>query len=194
MITVTTNSGDSATSQPEKTARHKRGSGRERVLDAYAQVLREEGETAATLDEVARRADISKGGLLHHFGSKEALMEGLLGRMKELNEQDIAATMRAGGDGIAAYLHSSMQAEDDYSDTFIAILKLAGSGHENVDQALRAAFNAWQDELDKVISDPVLSRLVQLVGDGLYVHALIGRDVDELDLQVIDRLTKRTES
>jgi AcrR family transcriptional regulator len=51
---------------------------RERLLDAAVKTMREGGASAFTLDEVARTANVSKGGLLHHFPAKEALLETLL--------------------------------------------------------------------------------------------------------------------
>ncbi|MGO1278571.1 MAG: TetR/AcrR family transcriptional regulator, partial [Cellulosimicrobium funkei] len=46
---------------------------RAKVLRAFASLLVEQGERAATLEAVAERAGVSKGGLLYHFGSKDAL-------------------------------------------------------------------------------------------------------------------------
>jgi AcrR family transcriptional regulator len=61
---------------------------REKLLDAYAELLRDEGERAATLEAVAAKAGVSKGGLLYHFRTKEALAEAL-------SEQGRASTTSA---------------------------------------------------------------------------------------------------
>src|SRR4051812_26019585 len=53
---------------------------RERILREAAAVFSRLGYTGASLAEVAREADISKAGLLHHFGSKEALFAAVLER------------------------------------------------------------------------------------------------------------------
>ncbi|MFD1330645.1 TetR/AcrR family transcriptional regulator [Methylopila musalis] len=50
---------------------------RAQVLDVAAALCVERGLSAMTLEAVARRAGVSKGGLLHHFPSKQALLEGL---------------------------------------------------------------------------------------------------------------------
>ena len=42
---------------------------RERILDAAESVVIEQGVTGMTLDAVAARAKVSKGGLLYHFPS-----------------------------------------------------------------------------------------------------------------------------
>ena len=57
---------------------------RERILDAYADVLTDEGECHATLEAVAARAGVSKGGLLYHFPSKDQLAEALCDRLVAL--------------------------------------------------------------------------------------------------------------
>ena len=91
----------------KKQRKHKRGSGKDRVLAAYVDILLSDGVAAATLDEVARQAEISKGGLLHHFPSKEALVTGLMEHLVRLNEQDIERTLAADEDVLSAYLASS---------------------------------------------------------------------------------------
>lgn len=53
---------------------------RERLLDAAERVVAESGATHLTLDNVAKSAGVSKGGLLYHFPNKEALLEGMLTR------------------------------------------------------------------------------------------------------------------
>ena len=52
-------------------------SARERILDTFESILNTDGERAATLDAVAAKAGVSKGGLLYHFPNREALITGL---------------------------------------------------------------------------------------------------------------------
>lgn len=56
------------------------GSARERILDAAERVVCEVGAARMTLDGVAQAAGVSKGGLLYHFRSKEALLDALAKR------------------------------------------------------------------------------------------------------------------
>lgn len=174
--------------------KHKRGSGRDRVLDAYVSILREEGESAATLDEVARRAEISKGGLLHHFGSKDALLGGLLERLTLENQADIDRTMASNDDPVVAYLTSCMWAEDSCSEVYLAVMKLAGSSDERVKNTLEAALQGWQDALSQRMDDPVMARLIQLLGDGLYSQALMKihpTETDHLVLQLAQKIATK---
>lgn len=61
----------------------KRPSSRERILDAAAELVRELGAARLTLDAVAERAKLSKGGLLYNFPNKDALLLAMLGRIIE---------------------------------------------------------------------------------------------------------------
>ncbi len=51
---------------------------RAKLLAAAADICAESGGHSLTLDAVAQRAGVSKGGLLYHFPSKDALMLALL--------------------------------------------------------------------------------------------------------------------
>ncbi len=51
---------------------------RARIRVAAARVIERDGAAHLTLDKIAAAAGISKGGLLYHYPSKQALLEGLL--------------------------------------------------------------------------------------------------------------------
>ncbi|SWD32702.1 transcriptional regulator [Klebsiella pneumoniae] len=48
------------------------------ILIAASEIVKEEGVVKLTLEAVAQRAGVSKGGLLYHFPSKEALIKGMV--------------------------------------------------------------------------------------------------------------------
>src|ERR1700736_4531859 len=52
---------------------------RERILDAAAEVFRERGFPATRLSDIADRATLQAPSLYYHFGSKEELIEVVLG-------------------------------------------------------------------------------------------------------------------
>ena len=58
-------------------------SSRDRILSAAAELVREVGSGKLTLDAVAERAGMSKGGLLYNFPSKDALLQGMIERMMD---------------------------------------------------------------------------------------------------------------
>ena len=56
---------------------------RDALLDAAEAVVARQGVANVTLDAVAAEAGMSKGGLLHHFRTKDRLIEGLVTRAAE---------------------------------------------------------------------------------------------------------------
>ncbi|MFT8779764.1 TetR/AcrR family transcriptional regulator [Acetobacter orientalis] len=63
------------------------------LLNAAGQILITHGIQAFTLDIVAKEAGISKGGLLHHYPSKKALLDGLFKREMDLFKREILSSM-----------------------------------------------------------------------------------------------------
>lgn len=61
-----------------------RPSCRERILECADIVALEGGAANLTLDAVAERAGVSKGGVLYHFPTKEALLAGMVARQLEM--------------------------------------------------------------------------------------------------------------
>ena len=154
-------------------------SARDRVLDAYETLLIEAGPAAATLDAVAAGAGVSKGGLLYHFASKDALAGGLLVRLRERSAADADAIRAAPEGAVAYYLRTSAPGgglPGGLTRTYLAALRAGEHTRDAtaVSGALAAvdadALAALRDRL----GDPVLAWLVQLVGDGLYLRTLIG--------------------
>lgn len=58
-----------------------RKSSREKILDAAAELVSEIGSERLTLDAVADKASLSKGGLLYNFPTKEALLQAMVQRL-----------------------------------------------------------------------------------------------------------------
>ncbi|MEJ8281793.1 TetR/AcrR family transcriptional regulator [Pseudonocardia spirodelae] len=164
----------------ERTARTRGGgSARDRVLDAYETLLIEQGPGGATLDAVAAAAEVSKGGLLYHFNSKESLVGGLLDRLRERSARD-AELMRSDAAGtVAYYLRTSMPGGESpvgLTRTYLATLRIADgtTSGESARGALAAVDADGLAALREEIEDPVVAWLVQLVGDGLYLRTLTG--------------------
>jgi AcrR family transcriptional regulator len=72
---------------------------RERLLDAAERLVLETGAGHLTLDAVAKFAGVSKGGLLYHFPSKDALLEAMLARyLHDIDARVAARSQGRGGD------------------------------------------------------------------------------------------------
>jgi AcrR family transcriptional regulator len=77
--------------KPRKTSYH-HGNLRSALLDAALELVREEGLSAISLREVARRAGVSHAAPAHHFGDKAGLLTALATQGFEL----FGAALRAG--------------------------------------------------------------------------------------------------
>lgn len=75
---------------------------RDRILEAAERVITDVGPARLTLDLVAQAAGVSKGGLLYHFPSKEALLLALAERYVQSMQQCIQVAKGSQQDGDAA--------------------------------------------------------------------------------------------
>jgi AcrR family transcriptional regulator len=151
------------------------------VLDAFQRLLIEHGERETTLDAVARAAGVSKGGLIYHFGSREALIDGLLGRLEVLADEDLALMGSAPDGPVAYYLRTSAHADSPLDATMIAATRLLQRSHSRTREVLAAVHDRWYQALLAAVGDPAIARLVMLVGYGMYYNAtLAGEDATEL--------------
>ncbi len=175
-------------------------SARDRVLDSFVAIVCEEGERPATLDAVAARAGVSKGGLLYHFGSKAALVEGLCERLSDLGAIDVER-MREAEDGAARYfVRNCLFVGSELDLALLAASRLQQAGYEEAGRTLDDTENAWLETLVDELGDAPTAQAVKLLGDGLYHQASLGAvtgsevrpnrgtvDMDTL-LAVVDRL------
>ncbi|MFC7344997.1 TetR/AcrR family transcriptional regulator [Saccharopolyspora griseoalba] len=158
-----------------------RASSRERILDGYQEILIDSGSAAVTLDAVAARAGVSKGGLLYHFGSKEALLDGLLDRLVRLTAADIEHAGSAPEGVVQYYLRSSVadaSMDKPAHRAAVAALRLLGS-EPKVAEAMFEAGRLWSDLLAEHLDDPLTAELVGLIGDGLYLRATMGGGAEQ---------------
>jgi AcrR family transcriptional regulator len=56
---------------------------RDRIVDAAAAVYRERGVTGATIDAIAKGADVARGTVLNHFGGADGVLDAVLDRAAE---------------------------------------------------------------------------------------------------------------
>jgi len=168
---------------PAATRSSSAASTRERIVDALEAVLLAHGPAGATLEAVAERAGVSKGGLLYHFRGKDELFDGLFDRLTA----QAAAAVGSPGDADAVvrrFLEGSQEADGAETRSLLAALQLVGS-YGPAAGRLALYLDDWAAELRREIEDPALARLVQLVGDGMFLHALLGAGKPGVDADVV---------
>lgn len=168
-------------------------SAKEDILDAFIEILISEGEQTATLDAVAKRAGVSKGGLLYHFPSKAHLVEGLCARLARLMDEEIDI-ISAAEEGVAKYyIRSCSVASTPLDHVFMALAQLSPMKYPQISQYLARSNAQYQLVLEQVFDDPDIARAVRLMGDGLYFAAVAMRmnpDIPEVTEKEIQGLFK----
>lgn len=169
---------------------------RDRILDALEHLLLDRGVQQVTLESVAEQAGVSKGGLLYHFGSKDALLAGMVRRLGERSDRQLAEGIES-GQSVAEWFLQLPGAADKTElalyRSMLAVMRSVDGPHSEVQQALTDVLRSWDAGLKREIDDPVLAEIVRLVGDGIYLGALLGLPPTdpELHRQVVARLLGR---
>ncbi len=171
---------------------------RDRLLNAAEEVVAQDGVQNLTLDAVARRAGVSKGGLLYHFPSKSALVTGIVERLacRCEAEQAKAIGRDGGGPGVftRAYLATGIDSLDPQAQpVHTALLAAAGTDPQYLDP-FRQRLAQWQARLESDGLDPATATIVRLAIDGLCLCRLLGLPVPQGELRdrVIDQLISMT--
>ncbi|MCK9916892.1 MULTISPECIES: TetR/AcrR family transcriptional regulator [Microbacterium] len=171
---------------------------RESVLDAYEDVVIADGPAAATMDAVARAAGVSKGGLLYHFASKDALQSAVIERMSSRGVAEMADVAASPVGAIAAFMRSSIMHNTPFDRTIVTVSRLAQNGDAVASDALRRLRDVWEETLRPHTRDETALQLVMLVSDGLYFNNALstgsvpGPDLDDDALAALIALVERS--
>jgi AcrR family transcriptional regulator len=121
------------------------------ILDAASRLVRERG-VSASLDDVARRAGVSKGGLLYHFATKHDLHLALATEWLERFRTAVLAAVPADDDApgrlTRAYVRVSIDGALDAAASRDALVVIAHlSSVDAVVDLARADARRWNDDL-----------------------------------------------
>ncbi|HEY8610012.1 MAG TPA: TetR/AcrR family transcriptional regulator, partial [Roseomonas sp.] len=151
---------------------------RTRVLDAAEAIIRARGVPALTLDGAAKQAGVSKGGLLYHFASKEALLVALMQRLAEGIEADFKTIVAAQPEGPARALRACLAFTFDQPDISeaharAAAVLLAAFHHDPaLIDPIRAFFARIRVAVAAEGTAPGVASAIMLAGDGLFMARL----------------------
>lgn len=153
-----------------------RPSSKDLILDAAESVVRESGAVHMTLDAVAERAGVSKGGLLYNFPTKESLLEAMIARQVGRCEANRAeAEAKAGGDvsvKLRAYVESAFQVEGGMRETCAPLLA-AGANNPKLLDPVREHYRKIIKELQNSDIDFDDAMVVMLASDGLWLLEML---------------------
>lgn len=169
---------------------------RQQLLDVAARLAASDGMAAVTLDAVASASSVSKGGLLHHFPTKNALLDALFESLLDKFDADIDDLMRGDplpqGRFTRAYLKAVAGLKDRPDDsrgwTQVTIALLA-------EPRLRQRWREWVTARaeEYVGTDSSLdAQIVRFAADGLwFADTLESHDIGgDLRRDLIARLVE----
>lgn len=155
-----------------------RSSRRPDLLRSAAALVAEHGYSALTLDAVGARSGVSKGGVLYHFPTKEALVAGLLEALVSDFEIEQQAAYDADPTGPGAWTRAYVAASDappaeDAQPASVALL--AAVGHDpSLLEPLQDRYRTWVSRLEDDRLPGVDAHVVRLAADGLWAADLFG--------------------
>jgi AcrR family transcriptional regulator len=167
---------------------------RDDVLHAAARIVRSKSVSHLTLDAVAKEAGVSKGGLLHHFASKDILIQEMINapmdhyaeEMKERIENDRDQK----GKWSRAYLIETFKQLEDEKELWSAGLLAALATNPALLDPLKEHFHEWQQNIENDGIDAVHATIIRLAADGLWFLELFGFHIlsDDLREKVLNQL------
>ena len=150
-----------------------------------------------SLDAVAKEAGVSKGGLLHHFRTKQALLAGLIDEWFEHYDASVESLLEA-GDTPGRYTRAHIRAtfapdEDDLWSHPSVVTALLGV--PEVQQRIDAAATRWRQQTDSDGLHPQRADLISRALDGVTLADLLwrGQETAEERAQTRDLLLALTE-
>jgi AcrR family transcriptional regulator len=136
-------------------------------------VVRRDGPRGLTLETVATEAGVSKGGLLYHFPTRDALVDALVEDWLDRFEAEVVEGT-SDGSWVRAYARACAGSRSAAERATDVALLVAIAGDPRRLEAVRGRYAAWQARLVADAPDAVDATLVRLAADGLWFADLLG--------------------
>ncbi len=146
---------------------------RQQIIEAACEIAAQEGPFSLTLERVASRAGVSKGGLLYHFGTKEALVAGMLDSLTQENHRKIASEVERGLSLGEAYVATDLVGESGEHQLFAVLISIVA-----IDRRLAERLRPFvRSRIDALIESGVAHGNAQVFCfalDGYFVATSLG--------------------
>lgn len=154
-----------------------RENNRPHLLEAAETIVIEEGAARLTLDAVARRAGVSKGGVLYHFPNKDALLGALVERMTEAFEALLSGAAVPSADSatgrLQAYVRACDAADQRLSQIASALLP-ALFENRSLLAPMREFYRKHYQQLKRLPVGFEQGAIVTLALDGMWMMEMLG--------------------
>ncbi len=127
-------------------------SAKTRILVAAATVVGRSGAAHLTIDAVANQARLSKGGVLYHFPSKRAMLEGMVQHVLDRGAERFAryrAALEGGNNVVVRALILAEQEQDDEERAMSLAILAAAAEDPNLLDPAREAVAGWFSDIRK---------------------------------------------
>lgn len=150
---------------------------RDKILAAAEELVAEQGAGKLTLDAVAKRAGISKGGLIHNFASKEQLLQAMVEHMLHLFQQRLAAEKAKEAPTPTGEFKTILRLGLELDEQFLKVssgLLAAASAQPKLLEPVRTWYHQYYSGLAKGDLKFPLAAILALASDGMYLLNLLG--------------------
>jgi AcrR family transcriptional regulator len=157
---------------------------RQTIIQAACQIILEQGVNHLTLEAVAAKAGISKGGLLYHFHNKDALVIGMVDYLNDDFGKKLEQQIEPGdspGKNLRAYVQATFEDSQQGRDLYAGLMAAITTNPDML-ESIRQSYRVWQEQLEQDGIDPSLATIIRLAADGLWVAELLemGQPTGEL--------------
>lgn len=158
---------------------------RDDIIDAAMAIVRDQGAGKLTLDGAAVAAGLSKGGVLYHFRSKDALVEGmverLIGQCEALQQRHYESLPEGPNRWLKAMVSASFDAEGPSNDPVGKAILAAVALNPKLLEPFQAKYREWLARVENDSSQPGLGILLLLAMDGLWLQDMLGMRIFDED-------------
>ncbi len=171
---------------------------KEEILINVAKIINEEGMQKLTIDHVAKKSDITKGGVLYHFESKEQLI-------LKMNERVIAQynasidrfkkQLTGAYKFTRAYAMATLDMLEDSEDVLLPAVFISSQESEKSKQLWDQVSEEWNEAFKKDEGNLYKITELRMICDGVWFSMMYqyGEDLREEMKEIIKRYCDKLE-
>ena len=173
---------------------------RAQLMEAAAQAATEGGLGSLTLDLVAHKAGVSKGGLIHHYPTRQALIDALFSTLLHMFQKNIEERILHDPDSRGRFTRAYVKAtalprEAPAESKLLGAFALAMSNDARLAELwfrwLKSQMEAYQED-----ASSVTGRMIRYAADGIWLEDCTGGNMNTAEERqaVIEHLIRLTYS